>query len=620
MYVLLDYDDLWGDHMKMEQGIRNSLCKKIKHLRIRTKFFFAFAVISLALILLLGSIFQYISVKLLYKNTRSFTEEFLEQISYNMENKTENLMESTYELMTDAEFKQSIRNDRDIVLGDGIGKYRQGVRLLGAQHFTTASFVNAFYVTGREGEISWWSKYRENSSITEKDAIEITELAERYMEEHNTYWFAQGDKAFLARNMIDTEADLGEVYGTVVFEIEPDFFAPIQSGNTMISNDSLIFKNNGSSLLIGRYSAFADEAVVKNEVGKSGSAISTVTCDGEDYIFSQRNTVSSVWSVFCLIPEQIFMENTRMIQWYICGVAVGAVLFSLWLSYILSKNLSRNIYYLEKNMRKVEQGDFKIHIEPTSYDEIGLLCGRFNRMADRIEELVSDAYREGEIRQKLHFQVLKAQINPHFLYNSLGSIRCMAKMNDQKDIEQMTASLIELLRVSLSKTSEFITAREEVEYIRNYIVLQKFRYENSFRMSYDLEPATEECIVLNFILQPLVENAIFHGIEISKGTGEIRITSSICKGKLLLTVEDNGVGMTEEKIRAILTVQEEKYEGLNSIGVANVSQRIKRYFGEEYGLTYISGPGRGSIAQVWLPVLCSMEEVEAYVKDHDRRG
>lgn len=620
MYVLLEYADLWGGHMNSEHGIWGRLDKKIKHFKIRTKFFFAFVITSLVLILLLGSIFQYVSVRLLYKNTQSFTGEFLEQISNNMENQTENLLESTYELMTDSEFKYQLRNSAEAIGENGIGRYRQAVRVLGAQHFTTASPVCAFYARGSSDELSWWGKYREGYSITETDAAKVMEQCAEYMGDHNTYWFSQGDRIFLARNMIDTDTNLGEVYGTVVFEIEKDFFEPIQSENKMISNASLIFENNASPLVIGEYKGFIEKGDVKNAEKRGKKEISTVTYQGEDFIFTERNAGHSVWGIFCLIPEQVFMESTRTIQWYICGIAIGAILFSLWISYILSKNLSRNIHYLEKNMRKVEQGDFNIHINPTSYDEIGLLCDRFNRMADRINELVDEAYREGEIKQKLQFQVLKAQINPHFLYNSLGSIRCMAKMKEQNDIEQMTAALIELLRTSLSKTGEFQTVREEVGYIQNYFTLQMFRYENSFEVSYDLEPCTRECIVLNFILQPLVENAIFHGIEISKGNGKIKITSGIRAKKLRLTVEDNGVGMTEEKIREILTVQEEKYEGLNSIGVANVSQRIKKYFGDEYGLTYISEPGNGSIAELWLPVMHSMKEVEENVKNHDRRG
>lgn len=620
MYVLLEYTDLWGEHMNSEHSIWDKLDSKIKHFKIRTKFFFAFVITSLVLILLLGSIFQYISVRILYKNTQSFTGEFLEQVSNNMENKTENLMESTYELMTDSEFKYQLRSNAEVIGENGMGRYRQAVRVLGAQHFTIVSPVSAFYARGSLNELSWWGKYREGHSITETDAAKVMEQCAEYMEDYNTYWFSQGDRIFLARNMIDTDTNLGEVYGTVVFEIEKDFFEPIQSENKMISNDSLIFENNTGRLVIGKYKDFIEKTVARNVEKKGGSDISMVTWQGEDFIFTERTTGNSVWSVFCMIPEQVFMESTRTIQWYICGIAVGAILFSLWISYILSKNLSQNIHYLEKNMRKVEQGDFNIHINPTSYDEIGMLCDRFNYMADRINELVDEAYREGEVNQKLQFQVLKAQINPHFLYNSLGSIRCMAKMKGQNDIEQMTAALIELLRTSLSKTGEFQTVREEVGYIQNYFTLQMFRYENSFEVSYELGTGTRECIILNFILQPLVENAIFHGIEISKGTGKIKITSDIREKKLRLTVEDNGVGMTEEKIREILTVQTEKYEGLNSIGVANVSQRIKKYFGDEYGLTYISKPGNGSIAEIWLPVMHSMKEVEENVKNHDSRG
>lgn len=605
--------------MNSRYFIKEKVKEKSKNLKIRTKFFVAYLIISLLLILLLGGIFQYISVQVLFKNTASFTGEFLEQLSYNLENKTESLLEATYELMNDDEFLDRVKSANENVRAEGLGKYRQAIRTIGNKHFNSSSPISAFYAMGEQGEVSWWVKYTKqfnNSSMNQRIAEEMIETAKRKMGGKNTLWFytAKDKQVYLARNMIDTKDSLGQTYGIVVFAVSSEFFQPIQSRNMMIGNDDLVFENNDSTMIYGNFEV-TDEMLgfVERTKDRYGNYISRIQYGGEDYIFAERIKNSTVWSIYCFIPEQKFMENAKSIKWYILAIAVGAVVFSLGISYVFSRNLSKNINYLEKNMRKVEQGDFKIHIQPTSYDEIGMLCKRFNYMADKIEELIDEAYQQGQAKQQLQFQVLKAQINPHFLYNSLGSIRCMAKMKKQDDIAKMTAALIELLRTSLSKTGEYHTVREEVDYIRNYFILQKFRYENSFEVSYCLEESTLDCFMLNFILQPLVENAIFHGIEISKGNGKIRITSAEVEGRLRLTVEDNGVGMTQEKIQAILTVQEEKYEGLNSIGVANVSQRIKQYYGEKYGLDYVSEVGKGSIAQVWLPLQKDGKEEKEHV-------
>ncbi len=602
--------------MNVVKQICEKANRKCKNLKIRTKFFIAYVSIALLLILLLGSVFQYVFRHIIYRNTVSFTGEFLEQLSYNLENQTESLMEMTYELMTDKEFLMYVKSGSELIAEDGIGKYRQSVRAIGSRHFSSTSPVSVFYVAGSGEELSWWVRYTKefnSGSVNQEQAEEIIELARQCMGEKNTCWFRDTDngQVYLARNMIDTKNSLGEVYGTVVFAVSPDFFCPIQSKNSLIDNESLVFVNHDSSMTCGNYETAEDlEEYINKKEERYGNYVSRINYQNEKYVFAERLKHSVNWNIYCFIPEQRFMKNAETIRWYIVGTAGGAVVLSLFISWWLSRNLSKNIHYLEKNMRKVEQGDFKIHIQPTSYDEIGMLCKRFNYMADKIEELIKEAYKEGQVKEKLKLQVLKAQINPHFLYNSLGSIRCMAKMKKQDDITEMTTALIELLRTSLSKTNEYHTVSGEIEYIRNYFILQNFRYENCFEVEYHLEEKTYDCMMLNFILQPLVENAIFHGIEISKGNGKIVITSSVSGGKLLLTVEDNGVGMTKEKIEQILSDRKEKYEGLNSIGVANVSQRIKHYFGEEYGLSYISEPGKGSIAEVWLPLFYTVGEVQ----------
>ncbi|MRM87731.1 sensor histidine kinase [Faecalicatena contorta] len=615
----------WNIQMRTggKQNMAQKLIEKIrlwaKKLKIRSKFFIAYVSTMLLLILLLGGVFQYISVQVIFRNTASFTGEFLEQLSYNLENRTESLLETTYELMTDEAFLECIRAPEPQIKQEGTGKYRQNIRTLGNKHFSSSVPVTAFYVKGVGEQPAWWARYTKafnDSNINQERAAEILEMAENRMGAKNTCWFLEEEEnqVYLVRNMIDTKNQLGQVYGTVVFAIAQDFFRPIQSRNRMIDNESLVFENNESSMI---YGDFQMEDGIDNRMSRKedryGNYISRILYQNESYIFAERIKNSTEWNIYCLIPEHVFMANAKSIKWYIMMIAVGAILVSLIFSYAVSRNLSRNIHYLERNMRKVEQGDFKVHIEPTSLDEIGMLCTRFNYMADKIEELIEAAYKEGQAKQRLKLQVLKAQINPHFLYNSLGSIQCMAKMEKQEHIAEMTAALIELLRASLSKNGEYHTVREEVEYIRNYFTLQKFRYEDKFAVEYCLCEGVQEYIMLDFILQPLVENAIFHGIEISKGNGIIRITSSVSEGKLRLTVEDNGVGMTQEKIKSILTVQEERYEGLNSIGVANVSQRIKQYFGEEYGLNYISEPGRGSIVEVWLPLFRTREEAQAGV-------
>lgn len=319
------------------------------------------------------------------------------------------------------------------------------------------------------------------------------------------------------------------------------------------------------------------------------------------------------WFMVTVLPSQPLINQSNILVLQFLSIYIAVLALAFLLASTLSKSITGRISSVISQMRTVRHGPPVPMDSPSAHDEIGDLIDTYNYMTRKMNQLMEKQAQAAEDLRIAEFNSLQAQINPHFLYNSLGSIQCMAKMEKQEHIAEMTAALIELLRASLSKNGEYHTVREEVEYIRNYFTLQKFRYEDKFAVEYCLCEGVQEYIMLDFILQPLVENAIFHGIEISKGNGIIRITSSVSEGKLRLTVEDNGVGMTQEKIKSILTVQEERYEGLNSIGVANVSQRIKQYFGEEYGLNYISEPGRGSIVEVWLPLFRTREEAQAGV-------
>lgn len=589
--------------------------------KLQSKFFLSILLVSLVIIVLLGSLSLYISRDKLNDNTRELAMEFLEQLSDNMETNTDNLLKSTYDFMSDRTLKKILASDAEEIGAEGLPKYRQEVRTIGNRYFSTASPVYAVYAGNQEDISFWWvrySRYFNYGNVSEEYAKRILSEARQQMEEigQNTCWFMDDSDGniYLARNMVHTETNLGQVYATVVFAVDPDFFAPVSEENMLISNQELIFQNRGTGMV---YMNPDNENLADMYVNKDhkdyGKNVSTIRYEGKQYLLIRYASRTAPWNLYCAVPEEKYLGAAYSLIHSILGITFLAFLVSLFISYILSRGMTQNISRLEKNISKVEEGDFSVHIDPVSNDEIGQLCQHFNQMADRIEELVQQAYTEGEEKERLKLTVLKAQINPHFLYNSLGSIKCMAKMQGQEDIANMTAALTELLRTSLGKTGEFQTVEQEIEYIRNYFVLQLYRYENAFSVEYEIEEETKSLLMLNFILQPLVENALFHGIELSRNNGIIRVSSGLREGKLVLAVEDNGIGMTKEQVDALFQEKDDRYEGLNSIGVRNVSQRIRRYFGEAYGLSYSSSPGQGCRVEIVLPVFATMEEVKTNV-------
>ena len=600
------------------------LNKRFLSLKIQKKIFLCFVLITLSASLIIGSTAAFLSYKALVKNTTEYVGEYLDEFSKNLEYKTEVVLEKTYSLMSDEELvkvlEQAVSNKEDAFPE----LKRKQVRELGRKYINGNMGLQAFYLLDQDENLYWYVKYSKDfnsQSVNEKTVRRITEDARARIGRQwgEKCWFASGDgtKVLLGRTLFHPQY-VKKKLGTIVFVLDLSFFNIQDNSYIMKENENIAFYNAQSGSLFTNEIVFS---MVGKQIGEdnwkkqliNGKSIQNLEKEGEQYLELILSGRDSVWDIFCLIPKRVLLEDSyRLVLWILFTWAI-VIIISLSASYYLAGNMTKNLNHLEQNMRKIEEGDFHIRIHPVSYDEIGILCMRFNYMADKIEQLIKKAYDDGIAKQKLQLQVLKAQINPHFLYNSLGSIKCLAKMKGQSEIAEMTTALIEMMRASLSKTSEFQTLDKEIEYIKNYFLLQRFRYGESFRVVYDLDKELGQCIVLDFLLQPLVENSLFHGIDMLKGDGIITIAAKCDEKKLILSVTDNGGGMSAEQMKDILIYDCEKYEGLNSIGVSNVNERIKRYFGEGYGLNYYSRECGGVIVEVVLPLLYSVEEVERYV-------
>jgi two-component system sensor histidine kinase YesM len=298
-------------------------------------------------------------------------------------------------------------------------------------------------------------------------------------------------------------------------------------------------------------------------------------------------------------------EIGGFISWLLLAVLVLVLLISAFMSAKISQPIKR----LERSMRKVEQGDFEIHIPVQGDDEVGRLSRRFNLMVANIRELRDQIIHEQEAKRESELEVLQAQINPHFLYNTLNSVVRMAGSGKSEDVITMITSLSKFFRISLSRGKRIITVREELEHIRNYLIIQKIRYKNKFEYEITADEEVLSCKTLKLILQPLVENAIYHGIEMMADEGWIHITAGIVDDKVLLEVKDNGLGIPQDKLGSILSGEVKSDEG-SSVGVKNVHERIRLTFGEAYGLQIESQLEEGTSVKVWIPILREEGEVE----------
>lgn len=274
---------------------------------------------------------------------------------------------------------------------------------------------------------------------------------------------------------------------------------------------------------------------------------------------------------------------------------------SLIPAYVITRKMYKPLNNLTRTMGHISDGELDERVRVTTKDEIGELSQNFNHMLDHINQLIRQLLKEEMLKKDAELEALQYQITPHFMYNTLNSIKYAALIKGEEEIGNMIGDFVELLQASINKKGTFITVSDELHILEHYIRLQEIRYEGKFAANYRISPEARGCFVPRLILQPLVENALLHGLDMKNGDSSIRILGEVRSETLYLSVEDNGRGMSQDQIEKILTNKAKKTNGLSGIGVANVRERLELYYGEKGGISYESG-SQGTKVSIWLPV------------------
>ncbi|MCH6265931.1 MULTISPECIES: sensor histidine kinase [Neobacillus] len=343
--------------------------------------------------------------------------------------------------------------------------------------------------------------------------------------------------------------------------------------------------------------------------GESGSF---VTSGEQKKLLTYNHSGFLGWTVITAIPYKELIKSSVNIRNTIFIMAVITMLIAIILGAGLAENIIKPIIGLQKMMRRVEKGDFSGQVEVLSKDEIGDLTQGFNKMLIRLNELVDEVYlskiRETEmlLRQKeIELKALQAQINPHFLFNSLETIRGMALENGMEEISDISAALAKLLRYNINNNSQIVKLDEEILHTKVYLRIQKHRFADKFEYEFSIPDWAKKQTIAKFSIQPIVENSFKHGLEPSGGISKISITAlEESEEAYIIRIQDNGVGISPlrlEEIRQNLR-QKDVMEGGPGIGMVNVHRRIVHLFGDEYGISVESKEGIGAVISIRLPM------------------
>lgn len=394
------------------------------------------------------------------------------------------------------------------------------------------------------------------------------------------------------RNM-ENDEKLGYVFLDIYDDYFNDVFKTLKvyEGNNIyvldkngkIISDKLYKNKTGAKF----YEEYLDTILNNNE----GNFVCYL--DGEKQI-AYFNTLSNTHlKIVETVPMSVIYKDKRIIVQTFIILLISFVLLAIFVSFVLSGKISRPINELSKLMHKAEKGDLNVNFNLKCNDEIGDLGKSFNKMIKELQRLIEEVYVKQLLLKEAEFKNLKAQVNPHFLYNTLQSIKYMSKLGKNEGVVTMTTALGKFLRYSISRKGDIVTVKEAVEQIKNYITIQKIRHTDKFIVDFQIEDQILDKKILKLLLQPLVENAIIHGLEPKLGKGKMLLKGYISEDKIYFEIIDDGIGIEDNIIKG---------EG---IGISNVNKRIKLQYGEEYG-AHIDRINNNTIAKIVVP--CNYEE------------
>ncbi len=525
---------------------------------------------------------------------------------------------------------------------DRISRYRQydEVCNLLSYYVFLSQEISSIYINATDGQSYSYTKFNR-----------VSPDEELWNEERE--WICTDGHVYLRRAMYRFEDQ--SLLGMMLIDVQPSTFYEIVKGISydagsivyVIDQEGCIVSGQNTEMTGQRLSDVLLETVdsdgdydAGNQDGsgtENDEKLESVSLDGSRYALYTGCEIENGWKLVLAIPESYFMSDIQRLQVYMTVLLAVTCLLAVGLVVVVGKGITRPITSLCEAMKRFGQGDFDVSCETEGEDEIAVLTKSFNQMVADIRTLIDEAYEQERMQQEIEMKSLQMQINPHFLYNTLDTINWIARMNGVDQIGDLTYSLGSLMRYSLSK-KDFATIDEELKNLKDYVEIQNVRYGDRMTVSYEVDPELLDTYIPKLLLQPILENAIIHGVEDKIEPAQIQICVYHEEENLYMIVEDDGVGMSQEAIERLLDLHpaESGRESMQraavdsadgcragnearnslslgtskdssgthtSIGVNNVNRRIQKVFGSSCGVLIQSQLGAGTKVTLRMKIL-----------------
>lgn len=408
----------------------------------------------------------------------------------------------------------------------------------------------------------------------------------------------------LTRQIIDISSN--EITGLLLITIPTDKILNLLNNDIAFNNQILSLYDSDGQLI-----AETNKNPLFNDLYQNTQLITTNTEPQIEYMYKDTSYIVTYnYIQFCdwilintIKKSDAFNLNTLYMMFFFINL-IFFLIMSAILYLFLKNRIFNPIESLAKNMKSSNlEKNLDTEIIYDKDDEIGFLVNSYNKMKNRINYLININYKNALEHKELELQQLQNQINPHFIYNTLESIHMMAEINDDIETSTMAEYFGEIIRYSMNRRINTVTLKEELKIIDNYIYLQKIRFDQLFTIENMVSDELLSCEIIKMIIQPLIENAIYHGLSECSGNGKIIIQGSKVNNNLLLTISDNGIGIPEEKLQDLNDYINDKNHNFNGIALRNINKRLKLNYVENYGLEIFSIEGNGTSMVLTLPLI-----------------
>ena len=558
------------------------ILKYISNIKLRYKFILVFLCVSFIPTFILGVVFYSQISNVLVDKQKESANNYIYQSTSNMDNKLE-----IYNNLSDyIAFNQTMNNIISSNYNNNYEFYEQITNTLDPMLSSIKYFhsnVNSLTIYTNNIDVE------HDQTIAPISNIEKESWFNKALNSTKTNWVVdkENKKIFSTRKMPLLSRQ--EIQAILVIDVDyDDVFSSFEEAN---NHNFSLFISDVDENEVYSYSNFT-----KSYTNYSSAYSSETNINKDQSVIINKRENAADWTVRMYYPESLSTSEIEPASLLISIIIIILMVISLIAVWFTSRFVTSRIDRLTGNIKLVENGNLEVYVESDEQDEIGVLIRGFSRMVKRIKYLIEEVYQSQLHQKEYEMRALQQQINPHFLYNTLSMINFKALEAGEDTISKMTLSLSAFYRTSLNKCKNYCSINDELKNMESYIDIQLMMHDFDFDVEIEIDEEIRQYETLNLILQPIVENAIGHGIDLLEDRrGLIKVYASMVDEEIYIMVEDNGVGMDKETMERMLTQDSKGY------GMRNVNRRIKLFYGQDYGLHIESVINQGTVVTVKLP-------------------